>query len=207
MPIDLLAQSAVLCCPNALRPKHSILSISFKVIMIGWRRAADSCEDSTLGRICKSAPTGGCHKFNGASGWVHVMPIDLLAQSAALCCPNALRPYKHSILSTSFTVIMVGWRRAADSCKDSTLGRICKSAPTGGCHKFNGASGWVHVMLIDLLAQSVALCCPNALRLYKTFHSIHFVYGNHDWVAQSGRFVRGLNFRTDMQIRPYGWLS
>ena len=187
MPIDLLAQSAVLCCPNALRLyKHSILSISFTVIMIGWRRAADSCEDSTLGRICKSAPTTQSaalccpnalrlkHSILSISftvimiGWRRaadsckdstlgrICKSAPTTQSAVLCCPNALRPSKHSILSISFKVIMIGWRRVADSCEDSTLGRICKSAPTGGCHKFNGASGWVHVMPIDLLAQSAA---------------------------------------------------
>ena len=40
------------------------------------------------------------------------MPIDLLAQSAALFCPNALRLYRQSILSISFTVTMIWWRGA-----------------------------------------------------------------------------------------------
>ena len=35
------------------------------------------------------------------------MPVDLLAQSAALFCPDALRLYRQSILSISFTVTMI----------------------------------------------------------------------------------------------------
>ena len=39
----------------------------------------------------------------------------------------------------------------------------------------------------------------------QVIHSIHFVYGNHDLWRGAGRFVQGLNFRADMQIRPYGF--
>ncbi len=31
----------------------------------------------------------------------------------------------------------------------------------------------------------------------------HQIYANHNRVARADRFERGLNFRADMQIRPY----
>ncbi len=42
----------------------------------------------------------------------NVTPIDLLDQSAALFCPNALCLYRQSILSILFTVTMIWWRGA-----------------------------------------------------------------------------------------------
>ena len=98
----------------------------------GGAERMDLCEDSTLGRICKSAPTV-CVNF--MDEWIVRTDI---ARSGGF----------HEF----------GGAERMDLCEDSTLGRICKSAPTvrinfmdewivrtdtarsGGFHEFGGAS-------------------------------------------------------------------
>ena len=58
-------------------------------------------------------------------------------------------------------------------------------------------------MPIDLLAQLVALFCSNALCLYRrSILPISFTV-TMIWWRRADRLVLGLNFRADMQIRPY----
>ena len=94
------------------------------------------CKDSTLGRICKSAPTVFLNSMAQAVGFVQTQRV-----RGGYC--------------------KFGGAERVNLCEDSTLGRICKSAPTvflnsmaravgfvqtqrvrGGYCKFGGASGW-----------------------------------------------------------------
>ena len=62
------------------------------------------------------------------------MPIDLLAQSAALFCPYRFLKFNGasgwSCAKTRQMVIVNLGRRAVTFVQDGTVGRICKSAPT-----------------------------------------------------------------------------
>ena len=71
------------------------------------------------------------------------LPIDLLAQSAALFCPNATYLHDLYIHPSNVMQTIILWRIAVRSGRDGTLGQTYKSAPTVGYHKFSGASGQV----------------------------------------------------------------
>ena len=60
----------------------------------------------------------------------NVTPIDLLAQSAALCCPNATYLHDLYIHPSNLMQIIILWRVAVEFVQTGTVGRICKSAPT-----------------------------------------------------------------------------
>ena len=95
------------------------------------------------------------------------MPIDLLAQSVALCCPNALRPQKQSIHSFRL------WKprpNGASGCSSAErYFRADMQIRPYRLHKLNGA-------------ERLNFCNDDT---FSTVPFIHFVYGNQDQMAQA----------------------
>ena len=84
-------------------------------------------------------------------------------------------------------------------CEDSTLGRICKSAPT---------------VFINYMAQAVTFvqwqyffnsptCPPKTQRTCTSDPFIYQIYANHNLVTRSGWVCAGRYRRADMRFRLY----
>ena len=125
IPIDLLAQSAALFCPYGVGEfseyaRHHPVRLRLPPL---HRRGIAGCKGNMFGQIIK-------------------IPIDLLAQSAALFCPYGAGKFseyaRHHPVRLRLPPLH---RRGIAGCKGNMFGRIIK-------------------MPIDLLAQLAALFCP-----------------------------------------------